>query len=112
MARTASGNVTDRAILEALSGGPLSTREISDALFRRIREEWSERHGYDFEWATDEEPLGARLLASSEARDAGYRLQSWEIRPRLARLERLGEVERIQVEGHRPMLWRRSQPRG
>ena len=97
----------DRAILQALSNGPLSTREVSDAIFRRIREEWSEKHGYDFEWETDEEPLGARLLASCEARDSGLILLAHEIAPRLRSLEKRGAVERIQIAGQRPMLWGR-----
>lgn len=97
----------DRAILDALAGTPLSTREVSNAIFYRIREEWSEKHGYDFEWETDEEPLGARILASQEARDAGLKLLAHEIAPRLRSLEKRGAVERIQIAGTRPMLWSR-----
>lgn len=97
----------DRAILGALSAGPLSTNEIAYAIRRAAWAAWSERHGYDFEWETDEEPVGARLLASHDAREAGMKLSSWEIYPRLRSLERRGAVERIQIEGRRPMLWSR-----
>lgn len=95
----------DRAILDALSDGPLSTREISDRIFARIRDEWADRHGYEIEWETDREPVGARLLASGEARDAGLKLHAYEIAPRLVSLEKRGAVERIQIAGRRPMLW-------
>lgn len=97
----------DRAIIVALADGPLSTQEIAREIRRVIRAEWSEKHGYDFEWETDEEPLGARLLASGEARDRGIKMMAHEIAPRLRSLEKRGAVERIQIEGARPMLWRR-----
>jgi hypothetical protein len=106
MARTTRGIVADQAILRALEDGPLSTREIANRIFREAREAWSERHGYDFEWGTDEEPLGARLLASAEARESGLVLLAHEVAPRLRALERRGDVARVQLEGHRPMLWR------
>lgn len=97
----------DREILSVLEDGPLSANEIADRVRRRARDRWSERHGYDFEWETDEEPLGARLLAHFEAKDEGIKLMSFEIDPRLRSLERRGAVERIQIEGKRPMLWSR-----
>lgn len=105
-ARTAL-RADDREILAALSDGALSAREISDAIMVKARALWAERHGYFFEWDTDEEPLGARLLAHFEARDAGWKLLTHEIDPRLRSLEKRGAVERIQVEERRPMLWRR-----
>lgn len=98
--------VADQAILRILADGPLSANEIADKIRREAWATWSERHGYDFEWETAEEPLGARLLASCEARDSGLLLHAYEIHPRLRGMERRGEVERIQIEGHRPMLWR------
>jgi DNA-binding transcriptional ArsR family regulator len=97
----------DRAILDALADGPLSAQEISDRIRRTVRAAWSEKHGYDFEWETDEEPLGARLLAHGEARDAGLKLLAYELHPRLRSLEKRGALERIQIAGKRPMLWSR-----
>jgi hypothetical protein len=71
-----------------------------------VWEAWADRHGYDLEWETDQEPFGARILAFSEADEMGLPyLFSHQVYPRLRRLERRGEVERIQVEGRRPMLW-------
>jgi hypothetical protein len=107
MSRATRTLVADQAILDALdASGALSTREISTWIRRRAWRDWSERHGYDFEWETDEEPVGARLLASAEARDRGILLSTWEIYRRLRWLERRGLVERIQIPGRRPMLWR------
>lgn len=100
-------NVADLAIVSALERGPMSTREISNQILLTVKEAWAERRGHIVEWGTDNEPVGASLLACSEARDMGFKLQSWEIRQRLASLERRGLVERIQIDGHRPMLWRK-----
>ena len=97
----------DREILLALADGPRSAQEISDWIMAEAREEWSVQHGYDFEWGTDDEPVGARLLAHSEARKAGIKLLAHEIYSRLRVLEKRGAVERIQIEGTRPMLWSR-----
>lgn len=95
----------DLAILDVLALGAHSAQEIADAIRRKAREDWAERHGYFFEWETDEEPLGARLLAHGDARQAGLKLLAYEIDPRLRAMEKRGEVVRIQIEGHRPMLW-------
>jgi hypothetical protein len=108
MTETRIINAGDSAILKALKGGPFSTREVADRVRRAAWEAWSERHGYDFEWDTDEEPVGARILASGEARKRGLKLHAYEIHPRLRALEKRGLVERVQLAGHRPMLWRRS----
>lgn len=98
-------SASDQAILATLKDGPLSANEIADRIRRGAWAAWSERHGYDFEWETDEEPLFARLLALGEARDAGLKLHGYEMHAPLRSLERRGLVERIQIEGHRPMLW-------
>lgn len=97
----------DRVILDALLDGSATAREISERVLARAKEEWAARHDYFFEWGTDEEPLGAALLAHSEARKAGWLLMPWEIDRRLRSLEKHGAVERVQVEGQRPMLWSR-----
>lgn len=112
MARTTRGIAADQAILRALVDGPLSTREIATRLRREACEDWADRHGYEIDWGDFDsnrgptEPLGARLLALGEGRDAGLLFSPWEIQPRLYGLEKRGSVERIQIAGHRPMLWR------
>lgn len=107
--RTVRGIAADHRILGALEAGPLSANEIAHKLRREVRESWADRHGYgDIAWETDQEPFGARLLAFSEADELGLPyLYSYQVYPRLRGLERRGEVERIQVEGHRPMLWQK-----
>lgn len=102
----------DQAILDALDK-PMSAREISEKLRQQALDAWAEEHGYgEVEWGTDQtgpnEPFGARMLALTEARERGtYPGLSFEVYPRLLYLERHGRVERIQIEGHRPMLWTR-----
>lgn len=108
--RGSSLRADDREIIAVLGDGPLSVQEIAKTIRRRAREAWSERHDYDFEWGGDEgrgddEPLGARMLAHLEAKDAGIKLMAHEIDSRLRSLERRGAVERVQIDGHRPMLW-------
>lgn len=107
--RTVRGLAADRRILGALEGGPLSANEIAHKLRLEVWEAWAERHGYgDIEWETDREPFGGRLLAFSEADEMGLPyLHSHQVYPRLVGLERRGDVERIQIPGRRPMLWRR-----
>lgn len=100
-------NVAELAIVSLLEQGPRSTREISESILLHVKEAWADRRGYEIEWGTVTEPLGASLLACSEARKMGFKLHPWEIHPRLVSLERRGLVKRIQIEGHRPMLWRR-----
>lgn len=101
-------SVADLAIVSALEHGPRSAREISADILLTVKEAWADRRGYAIEWGTENEPVGASLLACHEAREQGFKLHSWEIHSRLVSLERRRIVERIQVEGHRPMLWRRS----
>ncbi len=96
-------------ILRVLADGPLSTREISQRMIQEMLDEWAERHGYAglFEWGSDDEPVGARLLAFSSANAEGRKaLHPWELLPRLYRMERAGLVARIALDGHRPILWR------
>lgn len=99
-------------VLRLLEEGPLSAGEISERMWHEIREEWAEENGVAdlIEWGNREsEPLGARLLAASRARQNGSTpLHQWELRPHLIRMEKHGLVERIVIEGHRPMLWRAS----
>lgn len=107
MTRLGPTMARDQAILDVLDT-PMSGKEISQTLRQRALEAWADEHGYDIEWGTDSEPLGARLLAISEARERGtYPGLGHEVYPRLLYLERHGRVERIQLDGHRPMLWRR-----
>lgn len=107
--RTVRGLAADQRILGALEAGPASANEIARKLRLEVWAAWADRHGYGHvEWETDREPLGARLLAFYEADEMGLPyLHGHQVYPRLVRLERRGEVARIQIEGRRPMLWRR-----
>lgn len=99
--------VAEERILGALADGPLSAREIAERLRDDLFEGWAERHGFEVAWGTDEEPLGARLLAIHEAAENGVpHLFAHQVYPRLRALELMEEVQRIQIPGHRPMLWR------
>jgi CTP:molybdopterin cytidylyltransferase MocA len=98
----------DLRVLAALDQ-PGTTREVSDRVIAAVREAWAqEEHGC--EWEEVETYLPARLLAWGWAKDRGTPpLMPWEVYPRLRKLERAGLVERIQVAGHRPMLWRATE---
>ena len=108
MNRLPTLGVADLAIASALERGPLSAREISQLILATVKEAWADRNSMAVEWGTDAEPVGASLLACCEARDQGFKLHPWEIHQRLVSLEKRGVVQRIQVDGHRPMLWRRT----
>jgi hypothetical protein len=93
-------------VLAVVSDGPKTCNEVSAILIAEAREAWANRHGYEIEWGSEHEPLGARLLAWGEAEENGcLYLIGHEVYPVLRRLERDGKVGRIQVEGHRPILW-------
>lgn len=97
--------------LRLLADGPLSGREISERMFEETWESWADEHGYGgmIEWRTPEEPLGVRLLAFCEAKDRGCEpLHSWQLYRHLVRMEKAGLVTRIQIPGHRPILWAAS----
>lgn len=95
----------DLRILGALDV-PRTCNEISDVLRQELREKWAEEHGLEVAWDTDEEPVGVRALVHGWSRDRGTpTLMSWEVYPRLRKLERAGLVRRIQIPGRRPMLW-------
>lgn len=98
----------DLRIIDVLSDGPKSAREIGRCLHLEDLNAWSEENGYDFEWFSDEEPFGARLLAHIAAKKRGDLAPhlSHDVYPRLRFLERIGLIERIQIQGQRPMLWR------
>lgn len=103
--------VADRLILDALQDGPKTANEISAVIRREILEAWAQEQGLEIEWGDEgrgpNEPVGARLCAISSARRRGFvYLPGYELQRRLPRMERRGLVERIQVEGHRPMLWK------
>lgn len=103
----------DERILDALRDGPLSVRELEDKLRREIFEGFAESHG--FTWPEyEDEPAGLRLtaLASSERVLGLVHLHVGRGYGRLRSLEHRGLVERIQVDGHRPMLWRLAKELG
>ena len=106
-ARSVKGIVADQRILGAIGDTPRTAREIADVLFREVLGTWRDEKGYDFEYFTDEEPLGARLLAISTAEERGLvYLAAHEVYPRLRGLERRGLVERITPPRGRGILWR------
>lgn len=96
----------DRAILDALEDGPLSTQEIAEKIRRGLREEWLIDNGIYSESEVDQPSNIVKLLSCGLGRDRGLKLMGHEIDPRLRSLEKRGAVERIQIENHRPMLWR------
>lgn len=96
----------DQAILAVLADSPRSAQEIAAAIRRSAREAWIEREEIVQTWEDDEPPALVKLLAHGDARKDGLKLLGYEIAPRLRYLERHNLVERIQLEGHRPMLWR------
>lgn len=106
-APTMKARLKDHRVLGALTSGPKSTREIADLLRREVWEAWAVKHDFTFEWESEEEPVGARILAMREADELGLPyLMTDDVYARLASLEGRGFVERIQLEGHRPMLWK------
>lgn len=94
-------------ILGALVDGPLSAKEIERKLRVELWNAWADKHGFEIEWDTEREPAGARILALHEADDLGLpHVAAGSAHSRLVALERKGKVERVQIPGHRPMLWR------
>jgi hypothetical protein len=103
--RNTKAPVVDERILANLDA-PRTAGEIGDLIHREALDDWLERHpGYDFEWFSDDELPGARLLASCGGRDRGLRYHPWEIYPRLVALEKRGLVERITPPGGRGIIW-------
>jgi len=91
--------------------GPQSANELSKKMYLEQWERWAEEHdlGGEIEWDSGSEPVGARLLANVEARKRGVvALASYRLYNHLVRMERDGFIERIQIPGHRPILWRRA----
>jgi hypothetical protein len=85
---------------------PRTSVEISDLMIAETREAWAEREGVTIDWESD--PSIAKLLAWSEAREAGLPpLHYWDVYRRLVSLEKRGEVERIQLPGV-SILWRKA----
>ena len=100
-------------ILGALADGPLSVNEITAKLRLEVWETWAEAEGVEVEWGSPSggrgpnEPVGARLVAMASAERLGLvNLSDYQVYPRLRVLERRGEVMRLQLDGHRPTLWR------
>lgn len=104
-------HLADQKILEALRDGPKTANEIAAVLRREVLESWAEEQGLEIEWGDEgrgpSEPVGARLCAIASARRRGVVfVPGYELLTRLPRMEKRGLVERIQLEGHRPMLWK------
>jgi hypothetical protein len=105
-ARTIRTLAADQAVLGTLAGGAKTCNEVSAELIAIARTAWADRHAYDIEWGSAHEPFGARLLAWHEAEENGcVYLYGHEVYRVMRRLERRGQVARMQVDGHRPILW-------
>jgi len=96
----------NQRVLGALSDGPKTANEIADVLLLEVWQAWADRHGYDLA-ALIENEVEVRVMAWAEAEENGLAyLFSHQVYPRLRALERKGLVERVQIAGTRPMLWR------
>jgi hypothetical protein len=107
-ARTVKVLVAEREVLDALADGPKSSREISEATYHAARKAWAEENGFDFDPDNPDDchPV-VKILGWSTAFGRGLRpMHPWQVDAVLRRLEKRGEVERVQIAGHRPMLWR------
>lgn len=98
----------ERVITELLAAGPKTAQELSRAMHLQVLERWAaEELEMEVDWFTKAEPFGARLLAHVWGVQQGYVwLHAYELHNRLASMEKRGLVMRVQVVGHRPMLWR------
>ncbi len=96
----------DRAIIAALTDGPLSAQEIADNIRREGRERWLVGEGIYSDQEIENPSNIVKLLSCSMMRGEGLKIHGHEVYARLRSLERRGAIERIQVEGQRPMLWR------
>ena len=96
----------DRTVLDALADGPLSVREISAGTYHAAREAWCDEN--DLEYDPEKPSSVVKLMGFVTASEHGLvTLNADAVRRVLGRLEKRGAVERIAVEGHRPMLWSR-----
>lgn len=105
--RTVRNIAIEQTVVELLVAGPMTARELSREMHLRILEGWADANDLEVAWFTDLEPLGARILAAAWARENGLVfLHGHELHRPLANMEKRGLVQRIQIEGERPMLWR------
>lgn len=105
--RTVRNIVAEQTILEVLADGPLTANELSWRMHLRVLEGWAESEDLEVEWFTELEPFGARILAAKWGREQGMVfLHGFELHRPLASMERRGLVQRVQIPGARPMLWR------
>lgn len=105
--RTVRGIVAEQTIVELLADGPLTANELSRRMHLRVLEAWAAAQDLEIAWFTELEPFGARLLAHRFGKEQGMVwLHGFELHRPLAGMERRGLVQRIQIPGERPMLWR------
>lgn len=107
-ARTVKVVAAERELLAALADGPKSSREISETTYHRAWAAWAEENGFEYDPADPEgSSFLVKILGWSTAHEHGIvPLHTWEVDRIARRLEKRGEVQRVQIAGHRPMLWR------
>lgn len=104
-ARTIKVLAAEREVLDALAKGPKSANEISEATYHAARQAWCDANGITYD-PEDPPPL-VKLMGFVTAPQRGLvPMASWRVDAVLRRLEKRGEVARIQIAGRRPMLWR------
>ena len=100
-------NGGDVRVYDALDQ-PRSTREITTVLRQKLQTAWGEEHGIEIEFNERGMPteMFVPMLTLSWANARGYPyLNAQAVYRHLKRLEKQGKAWRIQVPGHRPMLW-------
>lgn len=94
-------------ILRELAEGPLSANELGHRLWLDVMNTWAAWHGYEWNeedctsfdrlrahgWWRSQDELGPPLSLGNDV----YR--------HLRAMEKRGEVGRLEIEGHRPILW-------
>ena len=72
MSRPTLSVLLDERILAMLRESPKLTREITDLIRQEILDSWRDEQALDFEWGSDEEPRGARLVRSRPQGNADW----------------------------------------
>jgi hypothetical protein len=103
--RTVKVLVAEREVLDALASGPKSSREISEITVHAARKAWADENGVDYD-PNNPAPF-VKLLGWHTASERGLSpMHAWEVYAVARRLEKRGEIVRVQIDGRRPMLWR------
>lgn len=94
-------------ILYELRDGPLSAPEIAHRLWLEVMTTWAEANGVLWD---EEGGTGLDRLRAHQWWEKTYPCPTLSmphaVYPYLRTLEKQGEVQRIELAGHRPILWR------